>query len=300
VKAWLSRNAETLVLAGSLAVIASLVAWWAIFISKTLIEVDPSRAERLTFMIRGESSVFAFALVACMVALFAIARRARADRRRMERLLQFTSHELKTPIAGVRALLQSLSLGSIPEDAKKEFLAQGVGECDRLEHLAETILAYQRTVARNVMRREKLRADSLLDDVVSHRKRTTTGEHLEIDPLGESAPQVWADRDAFRVILENLLDNARKYGAGKTHITAKADGTRWTVHVRDEGQGFEPAEAELIFDPFAARPKNGVTHGSGLGLSISRQLARAMGGDLRAESPGPGKGSTFTLELQSG
>src|SRR5688572_21399271 len=103
-KNWLSRNAETIVLASALVIIASLVTWWAVFANRLIGEVDPSRANRLQFMIRGESGVFAVALAACMVALFAIARRARNVRYRMERLLQFTSHELKTPIAGVRAL----------------------------------------------------------------------------------------------------------------------------------------------------------------------------------------------------
>ncbi|MBK7861120.1 MAG: HAMP domain-containing histidine kinase [Archangiaceae bacterium] len=173
-----------------------------------------------------------------------------------------------------------------------------MGECDRLEHLAETILAYQRSVARQVQRRERLRADVLVDEVVSHRRRTTQGEQLEV-ALPEAAGHVWADRDAFRVILENLLDNARKYGGGRTTLRADASGPRFNVEVRDEGQGFDPNDAEALFDPFTPRKSSGVHHGSGLGLSLSRQLARQMGGDLRAFSEGPGKGSTFTLVLSA-
>lgn len=299
-KSWFARNAETIVLSGALLIIATLVAWWAVFASRLIADVtDPGRADRLSFMIRGESSVFAVALAACMVALFLIARRHRRENQRMERLLQFTSHELKTPIAGVRALLQSLSLGSIPESSRAELLGQGISECDRLEHLAETILAYQRSVARRVQHRERVPANQLLEDVVNHRKRTTQGEQLRVESREPNAPLVWADRDAFRVILENLLDNARKYGNGTTEITAKAEGPVWRVAVRDDGQGFEPKDAEVLFDPFTPRKSTGVTHGSGLGLSISRQLARQMGGELVAQSDGPGKGSTFTLILSS-
>jgi signal transduction histidine kinase len=298
-RAWFSRNAETLVLAVALAIITSLVSWWGIFARRLIYEpVSAERAERLQFMLTGEAGVFVFALVSCLVALFTIARRATLQRQRMERLLQFTSHELKTPIAGVRALLQSLSLGSIPDDARTELLSQGVSECDRLEHLAETILAYQRTVARK-RHRERLRADMLLEEVVSHRRRTTQGEQLEVEPPGAPATEVWADRDAFRVILENLLDNARKYGQGKTRLSTKSEGHRFQVLVRDDGQGFDPRDADTLFDPFTPRKSTGVTHGSGLGLSISRQLARQMGGDLFAQSEGPGKGSTFTLVLSA-
>jgi signal transduction histidine kinase len=134
--------------------------------------------------------------------------------------------------------------------------------------------------------------------VVSHRAKTTQGEQLDVQ-TPRDAPQVWADRDAFRVILENLLDNARKYGGGKTRVTAQTEGRQFRVQVRDEGQGFNPGDAEQIFDPFTPRKSNGATHGSGLGLSISRQLARQMGGDLSAHSDGPGKGSTFTLTLSA-
>jgi signal transduction histidine kinase len=298
-KRWLARNAETVVLGVSLAIIASLVSWWAIFANQLIYErgvVDAARAQTLSLMIHGESAVFAAALVTSVGVLFFIARKSRLAQYRMERLLQFTSHELKTPIAGVRALLQSLGMGSIPEGAKKDFLAQGINECDRLEHLAETILAYQRSVARG--ERKPARAEVLLDEVLAHRKKTMPDEQLTL--VGQPpAATVWADRDAFRVIVENLLDNAKKYGKGQAKVRAHKAHNHWMLEVSDEGLGFSPKDAELLFDPFAPRPRDGVTHGSGLGLSISRQLAREMGGDLKAHSEGPGKGSTFTLTLHT-
>jgi signal transduction histidine kinase len=297
-KRWFARNVETMVLAVALATISSLVWWWAIFTSRLIGEhamADPDRARRLALMLHGESAVFAFALVTSVVVLFAIARKSRNAQYRMERLLQFTSHELKTPIAGVRALLQSLSLGSIPEESRADFLKQGVSECDRLEHLAETILAYQRSVA--LGKRQAARAEVLLEEVLTHRRKTMPDETLEV---GEAPPaMVWADRDAFRVIVENLLDNAKKYGQGKATVRAQKGHNHWALEISDQGLGFEPRDAEALFDPFAPRPRNGVTHGSGLGLSISRQLARQMGGDLKARSDGPGKGSTFTLTLHT-
>ncbi len=137
----------------------------------------------------------------------------------------------------------------------------------------------------------------LLDEVLSHRKKTMPDEKVEL--AGAGAALVWADRDAFRVIVENLLDNAKKYGSGSTKISARRDDGHWRLEISDaeHRRASKPNEAEALFDPFAPRPRNGVTHGSGLGLSISRQLARQMGGDLNAKSDGPGKGSTFTLTL---
>jgi signal transduction histidine kinase len=100
------------------------------------------------------------------------------------------------------------------------------------------------------------------------------------------------------VVLENLLDNARKYGGrGVTLTSSLADG-RWRLAVRDQGVGFAPGDAEYLFDPFARKLQHGMTtHGSGLGLYLSRQLARDMRGELSAVSEGPGRGSTFILEV---
>lgn len=319
VKRWLSRI-EYLIAAVALGAIAALVTWWSTFfrriitekadvqrdlasleltgaeLQKALGQID-ARAHRLLLMITGETTVFLLAVVLCVVALAMVARRRRYARERMERLLQFTSHELKTPVAGVRALLQSLSLGTIPEADRGRFFALGISECDRLEHLVETILAYQRAMARNP--RDGLdvaRGDDLVEEILEHRAGTGISEQVkrELD-----ATPVKVDRDGFRVILENLLDNARKYGGGKEVVVAgKTDGRLWRLEVRDQGPGFEPADAEHIFDPFKRNRNNGVTHGSGLGLFIARELAHQMGGHLSARSPGRGQGATFVFELK--
>jgi signal transduction histidine kinase len=313
---WVLANAEYLVLGASLATIAALVGWWAVFAQRMILGVHALTIDQIdhtltgsakdiamvaadehtwrqTEMILGESSVFGAALIASVIVLFLLVRRARDARDRMERLLQFTSHEIKTPIAGVRTLLQSLRRGSIPKEREGPFLDQGLAACDRLEHLTETILAYQRTVVRSAQV-ESFAALNLLEDVLGHRARSIPDENLGIE-LGEAA-SVLADRDAFRVILENLLDNAKKYGGPEIQLRTRTDPSRWIVEVADSGEGFEPSEAERLFEPFERN--NTHTHGSGLGLYISRQLARQMGGELVAASEGPGRGATFVLSLR--
>jgi signal transduction histidine kinase len=317
---WLSRRLEYLVLSLAIAIIAALVAWWSTFarrliaqeqaLSEDLLALttkDPvelkqglaaldARGERLLLMIAGESGVFVLALILCMMVLFVVARRRQEARIRMERMLQFTSHELKTPIAGVRALLQSLELGSVPPDQHAPLLKSGIAECDRLEHLAETILAYQRAVSLpQGGPLEAHDARALIAEVLSHRALGYGAESIAVKP----APpvRVYANPDAFRVILENLLDNARKYGGGKVELHSSTENGRWKLEVRDFGLGFDPKLSEKLFNPFARAAKGAVSHGSGLGLSLSRLLARQMGGDLNASSQGEGKGSTFTLTL---
>lgn len=318
---WIKSYLETVLLSVALANIAAIVVWWSVFssrlisdaatLSRTLVTRDligtedlvegamaaiDGRAQRMQLMIYGEMGTLVLALLLCVVALFVLSRRRRQGRERLEKLLQVTTHELKTPIAGVRALLQSLALGSIPAQSAGEFLAQGVRECDRLEHLAETMLAYQRALShRERPRLEPLSARSLVAEVLEGRAKLSSDPALHTAELTDAT--VLADKDSMRVVLENLLDNARKYGGAEVNLKTRVEGGRFLLEVRDTGLGFEPSSAETLFDPFTAARHSNEARGSGLGLSIARQLAGLMGGALTAMSPGPGKGSTFTLTL---
>jgi signal transduction histidine kinase len=99
------------------------------------------------------------------------------------------------------------------------------------------------------------------------------------------------------VILENLLDNAHKYGGGKVRMAAVVEQGRWRLDISDRGRGFPPESAEKLFDLHNRGSGDGVTHGAGLGLAIARTLARRMGGDITASSGGPGQGAVFTVTL---
>ncbi|OGQ11864.1 MAG: hypothetical protein A2138_00795 [Deltaproteobacteria bacterium RBG_16_71_12] len=311
-------NAEALVFLLATLVVATLLVWWSLFssglvgevlqLSTTLANLESddvvraaalgeatARAERQQVMLLGEGSVFAAMLLVCTGALFLVARARRDAGRRMIRLLQFTTHELKTPIAGVRILLQSLQLGSIPEEQRARLLAQGVLETERLAHLAETILAFQRATSKARLKPAPAASEPLLRELLELRKKTFGDEEVALGAVGNA--EVKVDRDAFRVVLENLLDNARKYGGGCVAMSARTVDHRWQLEVKDQGVGFAPGEAERLFAPFERDDRSGVQTGSGLGLYISRQLMRDMGGDLSATSEGPGKGATFTVTL---
>jgi len=232
-----------------------------------------------------------------LVVLFLLGQRRKQQREDMEKLLQFTSHEFKTPVAGVKGLLQSLALGSIPEAQRAELLRLGQVECDRLEHLAETILAYQRAMSREPREgAQRIDMARFIGDLLAHRASTSSGGAVEVESI--DAVQVLGDRDGLRVILENLLDNANKYGGGSVSISARVRDGLWHLDIRDKGRGFDPATAEKLFDLHNRGSGEGVTHGAGLGLAIARQLARRMGGNVVAQSAGPGQGAVFTVTLE--
>ncbi|MFT3708821.1 MAG: HAMP domain-containing sensor histidine kinase [Archangium sp.] len=319
-RAWLTSNYDVILFAAALASVGPLMVWWSILVRRNILHTDQllrsqietafdgeQRLERIAaldlttnrqlFMIGGESALAGFLIVVLAVALFAVARHRRRETQRLQSMLQLTTHQLKTPLAGVRALLQSLGNGSIPADAHAKFITQGVAECDRLEHLVETTLAYQRTVARQGGKLEPVSTRTLVSEILEHRRASFPDDEVKWTP--RDGTQVICDRDAVRVVLENLLDNARKYGGGKVEVAEDARNAKWRLEIRDRGQGFEARDAERLFEPFErGGAHHGVAHGSGLGLYISRQLARRMRGELTATSDGPGKGATFALELE--
>src|SRR6185436_4999119 len=318
---WFAERAELVVLGFTLLTTASLVVWWTILLRGQLhnnellerealaAQVNISEAERATkleeiathhdrrnVMLAGESTLLGLLLSGSLVVLFLLAQRRKQQREDMEKLLQFTSHEFKTPVAGVKGLLQSLAIGSIPEAQRAELLKLGQIECDRLEHLAETILAYQRAMSRDPREgTQPIDAAQFISDLLAHRERTAVGGKVEVGSI--DAVHVLADRDGLRVILENLLDNAHKYGGGGVRLAAATGEGRWRLDIRDQGRGFAPETAEKLFDLHNRGSGEGVTHGAGLGLAIARQLARRMGGDISAHSDGPGLGAVFTVTL---
>jgi signal transduction histidine kinase len=318
---WFAERAELVVLGVTLLTTASLVFWWTILLRgemrnnellerellATQTQLAPAEVadrqdeimrhhDRRRVMLVGESTMLGLLLSGSLVTLYLLAQRRRQQREDMEKLLQFTSHEFKTPVAGVKGLLQSLEIGSIPEAQRAELIRLGQLECDRLEHLAETILAYQRAMSRDPRAAARpIDAARFIADLLAHRARTSTSGDVEVSAI--DAVQVLADKDGLRVIVENLLDNAHKYGGGSVKLASGVADGRWRLDISDRGRGFPPETAERLFDPHNRGSGDGMTHGAGLGLAIARQLARRMGGDITAHSAGPGQGAVFTVTL---
>src|SRR6187399_2145190 len=261
---WFAERAELIVLGLTMLTTASLVIWWTILLRGEMrtneqleLEVLQLQADSIslqqrdarlseiaahhqsrTVMLVGESTLLGLLLSGSLVLLFLVAQRRKQQREDMEKLLQFTSHEFKTPVAGVKGLLQSLALGSIPETQRAELLRLGQIECDRLEHLAETILAYQRAMSRDPREgAQRIDAARFIRDLLAHRASTSSGDAVEVQSV--DAVQVLADRDGLRVILENLLDNANKYGGGSVSIAARVRDGLWHLDIRDKGRGFD-------------------------------------------------------------
>jgi signal transduction histidine kinase len=137
----------------------------------------------------------------------------------------------------------------------------------------------------------------LLDRVVSDLslQAAATGSQVCLRPH-EPVTGCW---DEFRIeqVIVNLLTNALRYGGGQpVEVSVHHGDGRVRIDVRDRGRGIDAADAERIFEPFERGARNGEPKGLGLGLYISRQLARSHDGELSVQST-PGEGSTFSLSL---
>jgi len=225
------------------------------------------------------------------------------------RFLATMSHELRTPLNAIRGFTELLEIGvhGPVNDSQRECLARIRRSEEHLLALISDILDHARIEAGR-MRYEAapVPVDALVDDVLAWMGRHADAARVTLD---SDACTAWARGDSRRVrqVLVNLVSNAVKFtppgGAVRVHCRAPAPtapGAMVTVDVVDTGPGV-PAEArERVFEPFEqlGRSRRSPVAGVGLGLAISRELARGMGGDLTVEDA-PGGGACFRLTLRA-
>jgi PAS domain S-box-containing protein len=226
-----------------------------------------------------------------------------ANRAKME-FLSAMSHELRTPLNAIGAYVELLDMGIHgPVTTAQQTALSRIGTNQRhLLTLINDILQFARLEAGQVeIELHQLRAAELLlsiDPLVAP-SAAAKGIAYSVQRDGEDAALL-GDAERVRQILLNLVANAIKFTpeGGWVLLSCDVEGAWVSMRVRDNGPGIAAEKHEAIFDPFVQvdrrlnRPHDGV----GLGLAISRDLARAMGGDLSVESAA-GEGSTFTLRL---
>ena len=247
--------------------------------------------------------IFVLAMLTGGVLLFWNARRSELDARRKTTFVSNVSHELKTPLTSIRMYAELLFEGRVSDQAKRErYLNVIVAESRRLTRLVNNVLDFSRLE----QGRKQYRRDTLdLGETVSaalegQRMRVEeAGMTVVSEPPAEPVPVI-ADRDALEQVLINLIDNAVKYAAegGELGVVVEQATGGGRVRVLDRGPGIPRRHLVRVFDTFF-RIDGSLTAkqpGTGLGLSLSRRMARDMGGDLTAEArEGGGACLTFTL-----
>jgi PAS domain S-box-containing protein len=226
------------------------------------------------------------------------ANRAKSD------FLAAMSHDLRTPLNAIGGYAQLIEMGvrgPVTEEQKAD-LARIQRSKNHLDRLVSDVLSFAKLGAGKIeLRIDPISVKHLLGSVVDMIRPQLVQKQLTLAPLAvDPELKIMADLDKTQQILLNLLANALKFtpAGGTIAIEASSSDSQVSLAVADTGIGVPEDQLERIFEPFAQAKQSlaPVDAGVGLGLAISRQLARAMDGDLKVRSE-LGKGSVFTLTL---
>ncbi len=216
--------------------------------------------------------------------------------------LDFASHELRGPITVIKGYLTMIAAGSLGDMPPKaaSVVPLLVAKADEVNSMLEQMIETSRLEeGRLALRRERSDIAGLTEDAIENLGPLVSEHELDIDRPPEP---LWADVDPDRlqIVVRNLVSNAAKYSPAGSPIAitiARRD-YRALVAVMDKGIGIDKDDQRNLFKRFGRIESAATAHtaGAGLGLWLSREIARMHDGDLTVESE-PGKGSTFTLEI---
>ncbi|HTV09687.1 MAG TPA: HAMP domain-containing sensor histidine kinase [Candidatus Aquilonibacter sp.] len=225
---------------------------------------------------------------------------------RQDSFLNAVTHELKTPIASMRLYLDTLERHPVDESQRQRFYATMRSDTDRLLATVEQVLkAGELGQRERVQRRDRIELSALVAECIattlSRNHLPAEAIHLE-DVPGNVRLFISANHDDLRTAILNLLDNAVKYSPQGVKVRCRLTIEHYTwavLTITDKGLGIQPQDLRRVFRRFYRASSNDRVKikGTGLGLFLVRTIVRQHGGEIRAASEGPGKGTTMTLKL---
>jgi signal transduction histidine kinase len=213
------------------------------------------------------------------------------------------SHELRSPLTAMRALLEPLSDGMVTDKADQaRYYDILLHENIRLTELINDLLELSRLQAGNLpVNLEKLKLLPLLEDILLRYSPQAADQDLKLKITDNSAfcPPVLTDPDRVEQVLVILVDNAMKYtpAGGKVELDLDWNDSQVLVHVKDTGSGIAAEDIKHVFDRFFKADRAHQQPGTGLGLSIAREILHLMDQEISVQSQA-GQGATFTFTLK--
>jgi signal transduction histidine kinase len=272
---------------------------WTVFVNAGS---DPALglALRSAYLTLGVAALAAFALA---VGLGFTVRAIRSAAELAEMRAEFMSsvtHELKTPLASIQAMSETLSRGRLRDpDAQQQYAASVTQQAKRLGRLVNNLLAHSRiTDVADAYTFEPLDVEELLEASLAAFAHTLRDERhtLQVD-IPPDVPPVRADRAAMELLFDNLIDNAIRHSGDikDIQVTVRADGPAVRVAITDRGIGIAAEDLTRVTEKFV-RGRNAAAGGSGLGLAIVARIVNDHGGTLAIDSS-LGVGTTVTVSL---
>lgn len=255
--------------------------------------------EKQENMITGEVFVF---IIILAIGLWLIHngynKEIRSAEQRRNFLLSIT-HELKSPIASIRLVLDTIRKRELKPNQKEHLLKNGLVETERLHQLVNNLLLSARLESAYSPNREMVDLPVLIEEV----QEIIKAKHpaIQMDFLeGENIPFLLGDRMGITSVILNLYENAIKYSAAKAKIYTSLKTVKDTIHleIADQGIGISDKEKKRVFEKFyrIGNEDTRKTKGTGLGLYIVKQIVEAHNGTIRLKDNEP-QGTVFSITL---
>lgn len=217
-----------------------------------------------------------------------------------DEFISTVSHELRTPLTSIRGFSQTLlsSWDKIDEENKKKFIKIIEEQSNRLINLVENILTVSKTnMGNQILKKVDVNSsvEKILPMFIEQYK-----SHKFVFNKQNNIPPAMADEDKLQQVITNLIDNGGKYSEDGTTVTISTEvkGDFVVIKVSDEGVGIKKEDFDKLFKKFS-RLENHLTsktQGNGLGLYITKQIVKNMGGKILFSSQ-EGKGTVFEVQI---
>ncbi|MHC4391293.1 MAG: sensor histidine kinase [Planctomycetota bacterium] len=273
------------------------IGWWILFLSRI------AESRRQVFMILSEAIVFLIALLGGVFILY----RTLTEQVRLKHMqatfLSAVTHELKSPLAAIRLLLETVESGRVKDAAKvRDLVGKSLLDVDRLEQLVNDLLCAGQ-LEQHDLQPSKTRLDftALVREVAERARPRLIQEGDALKVTADRPIPIDGDPALLESVVLNLIENAAKYSPPPRAISvalAEREG-RAELTVRDQGVGLDAEDRAQVFLPFfrAGDEETRTQRGTGLGLFLVQGIVRAHGGDCTVESAGHGQGSVFRVRL---
>lgn len=254
---------------------------------------DERRIEMRVFPVASSREIAAVALFIDMTTI------ERLQRIRKDFLDDF-SHEVRTPLAGVRSAAETFEHGGLTAAQEEQLRHVMLRQLARIERLVNDLSELNRIESGElVLQRQAVSLRPLVEELASELRQRSGDRDVRIRIDGEALAV--ADPSRLQQIVNNLLDNAWKHGGGEIAVALSREEDQSVLRVSDRGEGIPPGELARIFNRFyrvdKSRSQN--TPGLGLGLAITKHLVLAHGGSITAVNRAGG-GATFEVRLPAG
>lgn len=277
---------------------------WVVTLEKAKWDEALSRYRQRIVVVVAQGGLLVAAMIVAIVLVWTAVRREGQRERQHQNFVSAVTHELKTPLAGIRLALETVLSGRVDDEGRERFLRNALIDAERLSGLVQKVLEVTRYAGgAHRLAVEVGDFSELVAQEVAAAARRAEAREVALEANIEEGVQAPFDDEAMAIVCSNVVENALKYAARGTpptvRVTLELVRGEAVLQVTDNGVGIDGKDLEAIFRPFF-RANDEVTRrtpGTGIGLYVAREIVAAHGGRLTAASRGRGHGATFRLTL---